>query len=127
MTYTRAYLEYLESDEWKAKRAAKLAEVGGKCEKWTAKDCDCAGLLQVHHKNYDRLGHELMSDLMVLCEHHHKEEDQKRQFEAARMRHDKAVDSYASKKYGEMWNEYVNADMVTEEFDNWAARRNHEQ
>jgi hypothetical protein len=53
---------YMASPEWKAVRKQKLAEVGHRCQ-----GCDGTKRLEVHHLTYERLGHERMEDLMVLC------------------------------------------------------------
>mgnify|MGYP001270228118 CR=1 FL=1 len=61
------YREYLTGDHWKKRAAMKRKSVGNRCEK-----CGKAGLLHVHHKNYESLHHESMKDLSALCEDCHK-------------------------------------------------------
>jgi 5-methylcytosine-specific restriction endonuclease McrA len=68
------YEGYLRSKKWQAKRTAKLFHANHTCEK-----CGYSSLtspveipLDVHHKTYERLGDELMSDLSVLCRHCHQ-------------------------------------------------------
>lgn len=58
------YDSYMRSKAWKQKRAAKLKSVGHRCENIT---CRSPLNLECHHKTYDRLGREKMSDLRVLC------------------------------------------------------------
>ncbi len=58
------YKKYVKSDEWKAKRQAKLEDCQYKCE--------CEGgcsrqATQVHHLHYDTLGNESFGDLQALC------------------------------------------------------------
>lgn len=53
---------YMASPEWKAKRKEKLQEVGQRCQ-----GCSSDERLEVHHLTYERLGHERLEDLMVLC------------------------------------------------------------
>ena len=55
------YQAYILSDFWQFQRRYKLMECD-KCEK-----CGRRHELDVHHKTYERLGDELMSDLIVLC------------------------------------------------------------
>lgn len=55
------YHQYLRSDRWKAKRAAKL-ETNPACEK-----CGATDNLQVHHLTYEHVGFELPEDLQTLC------------------------------------------------------------
>lgn len=61
------YSEYLQSKHWLDLRAAKLHEVNDRCQK-----CKRRSKLQVHHFTYERIGHELLSDLQVLCERCHE-------------------------------------------------------
>jgi len=59
---TMRYSEYLLTEEWLQKRNQKLKQAGFKCQ-----ICNTGGLLNVHHRTYDRRGDEWMSDLTVLC------------------------------------------------------------
>jgi 5-methylcytosine-specific restriction endonuclease McrA len=61
------YRDYLQSDTWKDKRRAKLEQKGRSCER-----CSSTTKIQVHHKTYDRIGHERLSDLEILCDACHK-------------------------------------------------------
>jgi len=61
-----SYQEYLKIAHWKSTRAIKLFKVSYKCE-----NCGSGRRLQVHHKNYDHLYNELMSDLKVVCDFCH--------------------------------------------------------
>lgn len=65
------YRRYLQSAAWGLKRAEKLALADYRCDK--AYTGNCSGWLEVHHKNYKHVGHENMSDLVVLCKKHHDE------------------------------------------------------
>ena len=70
---TCPYDEYLGTIEWEHKRQAALARAGHRCRL-----CNAAGALEVHHRTYDRRGHEDPDDLIVLCNRchgrHHKED-----------------------------------------------------
>ena len=66
-SYKERYHDYLKSPEWKAKREQKLFEAGGKCQL-----CNEGGKLHVHHRTYERVFNELMSDLIVLCQSCHE-------------------------------------------------------
>jgi hypothetical protein len=69
MSISTGYAVYLQSAEWRAKRAEKLAEVGHRCQ-----GCPETDRLEVHHLTYERVGHERMGDLMVLCHWCHSAE-----------------------------------------------------
>lgn len=57
------YRAYMQSPEWDDLRRFMLHRAGYKCGR-----CHKGNrVLQVHHKNYARLGHERVEDLMVLC------------------------------------------------------------
>ncbi len=57
------YKDYLLSPEWQAKRKEALRLAGYRCQVCYAGDVT----LDVHHRTYKRLGHELITDLIVLC------------------------------------------------------------
>lgn len=56
------YSEYLRSPEWQEKRKKALRFAGFKCQL-----CNSAERLNVHHRTYERLGQELLGDLITLC------------------------------------------------------------
>lgn len=56
------YQEYLKSEKWQEIRAVKLKEAKNRCQV-----CNRAYRLQVHHRTYERIGSEDLSDLTVLC------------------------------------------------------------
>jgi 5-methylcytosine-specific restriction endonuclease McrA len=57
------YQEYLKSREWEVKRQAVLMWWGYKCAL-----CNTTNQIEVHHNNYDRVGKELFTDLIPLCD-----------------------------------------------------------
>lgn len=61
------YSKYLESEHWQKMRTKALGRAGNKCQL-----CGNDQGLEVHHNNYDNIGHELPEDLCVLCWRHHK-------------------------------------------------------
>jgi 5-methylcytosine-specific restriction endonuclease McrA len=64
----REYALYLESPEWKAKRAEILDALGDKCY-----ECGREGGNQVHHLRYAKVwGEEEIADFRVLCRECHK-------------------------------------------------------
>jgi len=60
------YQEYLLSPQWQAKREMALSLA---C--WRCQVCNTENDLNVHHRTYDRLGHEYQADLVVLCRRCH--------------------------------------------------------
>lgn len=61
------YAEYLQSEHWKSTRIAALRRAGYRCQL-----CNAEGELHVHHRTYERLGHEHVADLIVLCANCHQ-------------------------------------------------------
>lgn len=61
------YAAYLQTPEWKKKRARALLIAGYRCQ-----ICNVSGLLNVHHRTYERLGCEWLTDLLVLCQPCHE-------------------------------------------------------
>jgi hypothetical protein len=66
-THKEKYYEYLQSDEWDQKRKAKLKEAKYRCQL-----CNKDSKLSVHHRTYDNVFHEKLSDLIALCEKCHE-------------------------------------------------------
>jgi 5-methylcytosine-specific restriction endonuclease McrA len=63
---TMPYAEYLQSPEWKKKRAKALRFAQFKCQL-----CNESNNLNVHHRSYERRGNEPLGDLIVLCKDCH--------------------------------------------------------
>lgn len=61
------YQEYLDSLDWKRRRAGALMRANNACQ-----ICNSKEDLQVHHRTYARLGHEDELDLTVLCDKCHR-------------------------------------------------------
>jgi 5-methylcytosine-specific restriction endonuclease McrA len=69
------YREYLRSPHWAAKRAESVHKADRKCQMcgWrNERQPGTAKGFHVHHNTYERVGHELPTDLTVLCEECHK-------------------------------------------------------
>jgi hypothetical protein len=76
-TQKEEYCHYLQSTAWQATRERRLQAAGHQCEfrpeiGWThdpvyGERCEATVSLDVHHKDYSRLGCEEDSDLEVLC------------------------------------------------------------
>ena len=61
------YGEYLRTPHWRDLRMSKFREVGRRCQ-----ICNCGRRIEIHHRTYERLGCELLSDLTVLCRDCHR-------------------------------------------------------
>lgn len=61
------YKKYMQSKAWHHKRQEKFRKVGHICEM-----CGNPESTQIHHLTYERLGHEKLKDLMVVCESCHE-------------------------------------------------------
>ena len=111
------YLKYLQSLEWKVIRQRMLDHVGNKCQR-----CGRSGpKLEVHHKSYTNLGHEVIpEDLEVLCRDCHEGTH-------VYMRHQRGLDTWATKKYGKYWDEnpYM-VERCEQEFNRWLERKQFE-
>jgi len=71
--WRQRYNEHLNSDEWRDFKRAIIDERGAECER-----CGETGLLHLHHKTYERLGHERASDVELLCPSCHQGADKER-------------------------------------------------
>lgn len=64
------YRQYLKSDHWITFRLTILAKRGAECERCMQR----RGPFDLHHRTYERLGHELETDVEVLCRFCHEEQ-----------------------------------------------------
>lgn len=64
-----SYEDYLQSPEWKDTRRRALVKSCNRCEM-----CGSKTDVRVYHKTYERKGHELPGDLIVLCKRCHEAE-----------------------------------------------------
>lgn len=71
------YRTYLASPAWQATRRAVLVRDGHACTQ-----CGRIDSLEVHHKTYERLGCEWLSDLETLCADCHQGADDARRVAA---------------------------------------------
>ncbi len=62
------YDQYLQSPEWQARRRLVLRRAGGKCE-----GCRIRRAVQAHHLTYDRVGREMLFDLVAVCAECHNQ------------------------------------------------------
>lgn len=80
---TMPYQQYLRTPEWRRTRAAALLRAGNAC----LLDVTHTDGLEVYHRTYERLGAELVTDILVLChdcrELHHKENGRARRERSA--------------------------------------------
>jgi 5-methylcytosine-specific restriction endonuclease McrA len=107
MNHAPAYHRYLYTWQWRFRRRLRLLWAGHKCE-----NCGSRKGLQAHHLTYERLYHERISDLQILCEVCHPLAD-------AQRRYDKALQTYCVKRWGPMWVQVVRPDEAKAEFDKW--------
>lgn len=80
--HSAEYTFYMYSEAWRRRKHRLFVKRGYVCEM-----CGSSGiLLDVHHKNYDRLGHELDDDLLIVCagKCHDKADAERAEWEARR-------------------------------------------
>ena len=61
------YAEYLKTPEWQAKRVSVIRFYCARCQ-----ICNSPMKFNVHHRTYERIGEERLSDLVLLCRDCHK-------------------------------------------------------
>ena len=63
------YVSYLHSPLWRLRRRIWIVRAGGRCQR-----CRSRRRLTIHHRTYQRLGHERRAEVTVLCWHcHHRQ------------------------------------------------------
>lgn len=79
--HSAEYTAYMQSGKWHNRKRHLFQKRGYKCEM-----CGGGGPFDIHHKNYDRLGHELDDDLLIVCRDCHPKADTERvEWEARRV------------------------------------------
>ena len=75
------YNKVLRSARWRDMKARLLRFRGERCEGCPKVFASGAGKknLSLHHRTYDRLGHELDEDVQLLCENCHEKADRERE------------------------------------------------
>lgn len=68
------YESYLQTDTWRLKRRAVMERAGGICE-----GCRVKRATQVHHLTYEMLGHEMLFQLVAVCDECHLDIHESRQ------------------------------------------------
>ncbi len=128
--WQEVHKRYLASELWKRIKAPILVRANGRCE-----DCGNHSKLDVHHKNYARIGgDEKQEDLIALCHECHKKADRKRERETSiRIEeeieeniYDAGLNTFGKKKYGEDWETIPSYNVVKEEFDEWCEKNESE-
>ncbi len=71
--HSAEYTAYMQSDKWRARCFRLKQRRGYRCER-----CGSGMQIEVHHLNYDRLGHELDDDLQIVCHKCHPKADRDR-------------------------------------------------
>jgi hypothetical protein len=123
------YQAYINSEAWHKLKERIIKQRGYLCQKCGANTVQ----LELHHLTYDRLGHELDTDLQLLCSWCHVQADQVRRAvnQAAseeritNARYYNAMDTYIRKVYGA---HYVDRprDYMIREFDKWLEEKERE-
>ena len=100
---------------WQNIRHRLFAAVNYRCQR-----CGEQKSLQAHHRHYDTLGFEELGDLEALCDSCHQRADRQREY-------DSGLATYASKKYGDYWEERFSYDELEHEFDEWLERKREQE
>lgn len=122
--WRQKYDKHIRSTKWKNIREALF--------KLRGRECEVCGngspTLELHHLNYDRLGNELPSDLKIVCQPCHEQEDAKRDAETLvrgeSRRDGKRFNSWYSTCYGES-SAYATEDDVGA-YRDWKERKGSE-
>ena len=120
--HSELYRRRINSPEWDLLRLRLLFERGGRCERCGRRG-EKSSPLQVHHKTYDRLGQEVDEDLELVCHVCHPKADAEREQEVEGERWRCRLDGWATKVYGEDWDERQDYEAVEERFENWLEDR----
>jgi hypothetical protein len=132
-----AYRQYLASPEWRSRCEQVRKRARNRCER-CGPDVVSFGKCTVHHLTYERFMHELLTDLELLCVHHHEIADREREritrqrnqlaYEVAgeEAREAAGKNTYFTNKHGEDWYQQYADDPegFEEEWDEFKQRSN---
>ena len=131
-----AYARYIRSPEWRKICRLLKERAGNRCERCHPGDIH-VGRLSVHHLTYDRFMREKLTDLQLLCDHHHEIADREREQEAREAYEqagEEAMDAagmnrYFTKIYGRNWVDHFGSDIASayQEWDEWKERKANEE
>jgi hypothetical protein len=131
-----ACAKYIKSPEWRKLCRLVKGHANNRCEKCPA-DQTRVGRLTVHHLTYERFMCEKLTDLQLLCDHHHDLADlerERRSREAYEVAGEETMDAagmntYFTKKLGHNWADYFGSDIAAayEEWDGWKERKAEEE
>lgn len=111
MDHDKAYHRYIGTRCWKRLRLGVFRKAGWTCEECGASMC----MLHAHHLSYDRLGSEAPEDLVALCVKCHDAIHANR----AGDRRERALRTFASRRWGKGWKHFMPMEVVEEVFDTW--------
>lgn len=112
------YVEYLQSAEWYEKRNRIMQRDG-----YTCQNCGSQEYLQVHHKTYAHIFHELDEELITLCTDCHKDADQTRKRQQRAKIWENRLEGWATKVFGPGWYYNPGREEAEERFEEWLAER----
>ena len=117
MTWRDRYVEVLNSPRWRTLRCRKYLANGRRCEhcriRYEFRE------LEQHHLHYNNLGEEQAEDVELLCADCHEAADEKREEETDARVWRARLDGWATKVYGEDWEEVYEEESVEECFEEW--------
>jgi 5-methylcytosine-specific restriction endonuclease McrA len=118
--HSALYTSYMQSEAWKALRQTMI-DITGCCERCEL--TDEVTMLEVHHLTYERLGHEDLDDLQVLCPPCHVIADAERAQETQNDLEFRRLDGWATKVYGPDWENDPGYADAEEAFEEWLESR----
>ena len=124
MTFQSAdYRRVINSSRWRDLRRRLLFARGFRCERCGAEFAPSVQTpLQLHHLTYERLGHELDSDLVLVCPSCHLEADVERaregQHRSAEALYDAQFEGWIRARYGDNYDDLYDDNMYAA-LDRW--------
>lgn len=120
LPWAKRYKIVLASKRWKDLRLRIISE-RKQCQR-----CGSTSDLELHHLTYERLGIEQDTDLELVCKPCHEAADAERAKKGSQKSrkalNNARLNGWASKKYGENWQDTHDPERVAEEFDEWRER-----
>ncbi len=109
------YSTYIKSNDWRKKRKYAIHVAEHQCVKCKIKNVP----FEVHHLHYKTLYHERLEDVEVLCVPCHDRAHKEKERLKVERSYNNAFETWVVKRYGEDAFDYMDEELLWEEFDDW--------
>jgi 5-methylcytosine-specific restriction endonuclease McrA len=118
--FRKRYEQAISSPHWRRLSLLAWDRSAGACEKCgRIKTPESLFSLSLHHVTYERIGRELLSDVLLLCPRCHRDADFEREDPSSPQSRKFAerLDVWATERFGADWYERADAEKIIASFE----------